>query len=68
MSIACCLLPKKCIFALRNESEMKKLITLCAVVIVAISMTACKSGNRKMQWSFTYRDGHSDTWEVYRNL
>ena len=20
----------------------------------------------KMQWSFTYRDGHSDTWEFYR--
>ena len=23
---------------------------------------------KKMQWSFTYRDGHSDTWEFYRNL
>lgn len=22
---------------------------------------------RKMQWSFTYRDGHSDTWEFFRN-
>lgn len=21
---------------------------------------------KKMQWSFTYRDGHSDTWEFYR--
>ena len=21
----------------------------------------------KLQWSFTYRDGHSDTWEFYRN-
>ncbi|MBP5527867.1 MAG: hypothetical protein J6X79_05370 [Bacteroidales bacterium] len=21
----------------------------------------------KMQWSFTYRDGHSDTWEFFRN-
>ena len=20
----------------------------------------------KLQWSFTYRDGHSDTWEFYR--
>ena len=23
--------------------------------------------NEKLQWSFTYRDGHSDTWEFYRN-
>ena len=23
--------------------------------------------DKKMQWSFTYRDGHSDTWEFYRN-
>ena len=23
---------------------------------------------KKMQWSFTYRDGHSDTWEFYRDL
>ena len=22
---------------------------------------------KKMQWSFTYRDGHSDTWEFYRD-
>ena len=22
---------------------------------------------QKMQWSFTYRDGHTDTWEFYRN-
>ena len=22
--------------------------------------------DKKMQWSFTYRDGHSDTWEFYR--
>ena len=21
---------------------------------------------KKLQWSFTYRDGHSDTWEFYR--
>lgn len=21
----------------------------------------------KLQWSFTYRDGHSDTWKIYRN-
>ena len=21
----------------------------------------------KLQWSFTYRDGHSDTWEFYRS-
>ena len=20
----------------------------------------------RLQWSFTYRDGHSDTWEFYR--
>lgn len=23
---------------------------------------------KKMQWSFTYRDGHSDTWEFFRDL
>lgn len=23
---------------------------------------------QKLQWSFTYRDGHSDTWEFYRDL
>lgn len=23
---------------------------------------------KKMQWSFTYRDGHSDTWEFYRDF
>ena len=23
--------------------------------------------DQKLQWSFTYRDGHSDTWEFYRN-
>ena len=23
---------------------------------------------KKLQWSFTYRDGHSDTWEFYRTL
>lgn len=22
--------------------------------------------DQKLQWSFTYRDGHSDTWEFYR--
>ena len=22
---------------------------------------------KKLQWSFTYRDGHSDTWEFYRD-
>ena len=22
--------------------------------------------DKKLQWSFTYRDGHSDTWEFYR--
>jgi hypothetical protein len=21
---------------------------------------------KKLQWSFTYRDGHRDTWEFYR--
>ncbi|MCR4965653.1 MAG: hypothetical protein K6A41_08365 [Bacteroidales bacterium] len=24
--------------------------------------------DQKLQWSFTYRDGHSDTWEFYREL
>lgn len=24
--------------------------------------------DKKLQWSFTYRDGHSDTWEFYRSL
>ena len=23
---------------------------------------------KKMQWSFTYRDGHSDTWKFYRGF
>ena len=25
-----------------------------------------KLTDKKLQWSFTYRDGHSDTWEFYR--
>lgn len=24
--------------------------------------------DQKLQWSFTYRDGHSDTWEFYREV
>jgi len=24
--------------------------------------------DQKLQWSFTYRDGHSDTWEFYRDV
>lgn len=66
-----CRFSKKCIFALQKiESKMKKRLILCAVVVVAISMTACKSGNKtvespKVEGHYTYE--HAFNYDLLKN-
>lgn len=68
LPIACCL--KNVFLRSEKESEMKKLITLCTVIISVIIVIACKSGNNTVQspqveGNYTYE--HSFNYDLSNN-